>query len=133
MIETFDHIGMVVQNTEETLELMTRLFGFEAGESLDMTDAGFKSTLISKSAVTLELIEPVGPLGTIQKFVEKRGGGLHHISIRVSDLDAEIKRLRAEGAQFTSEEPHQVTATSRNIFIHPRSANGLLIELVERE
>lgn len=133
MIEKFDHVGMVVTNTEETLAVLKRLFGFQTVESLAMTKAGFKSTLISKSEVTLELIEPVGPEGIIQKFVEKRGGGLHHISIRVSDLEEEMMRLRAEGVQFVSEEPVQVTDNSRIIFIHPRSAGGLLIELSQRD
>jgi methylmalonyl-CoA/ethylmalonyl-CoA epimerase len=133
MIEKYDHVGMVVANTEETLAVLARLFGFQTVESLVMIKAGFKSTLISKAEVTLELIEPVGPEGIIQTFVEKRGGGLHHISIRVSDLEEEMKRLRAVGVQFVSEEPVQVTDTSKIIFIHPRSAGGLLIELSQRD
>jgi methylmalonyl-CoA epimerase len=133
MIEKYDHVGMVVTNTEENPGGLSRLFGFKAGETLAMTEAGFKSTLISKSDVTLELIEPVGSQGIIQKFVEKRGGGLHHISIRVSNLEEEMKRLRSEGVQFVSEDPVQVTDKSRIIFIHPRSIGGLLIELVQRD
>jgi methylmalonyl-CoA/ethylmalonyl-CoA epimerase len=133
MIEKYDHVGMVVTNTEETLSVLARFFGFEAVESLAYPEAGFKSTLISKSDVTLELIEPVGSQGIIQKFVEKRGGGLHHISIRVSTLEEEMKRLRSEGVQFVSEEPVQVTDNSKIIFIHPRSTGGLLIELVQRD
>jgi methylmalonyl-CoA epimerase len=132
MIEKYDHVGMVVANTEETLAVLSRLFGFQPAESLAFPEAGFKSTLISRSEVTLELIEPVGTQGIIQKFVEKRGGGLHHISIRVSSLEEEVKRLRAEGVQFMSEEPVPVTDDSKIIFIHPRSAGGLLIELVQR-
>jgi methylmalonyl-CoA epimerase len=132
MIEKYDHVGMVVTNTEETLAVLSRLFGFKPVESLAYPEAGFKSTLISQSEVTLELLEPVGPQGIIQRFVEKRGGGLHHISIRVSNLEEKMKRLRAEGVQFVSEEPVQVTDNSRIIFVHPRSACGLLIELVER-
>jgi methylmalonyl-CoA epimerase len=133
MIEKYDHVGMVVTNTEETLAVLSRLFGFKPVESLAFPEAGFKSTLISQSEVTLELLEPVGPQGIIQKFAEKRGGGLHHISIRVSDLEEEMKRLRAEGVQFVSKEPVQVTDNSKTIFIHPRSACGLLIELVQRD
>ena len=133
MIERFDHVAMVVKNTDETVELMTRLFGFKVGDILTDNDGGFKSTMISKAAVTLELIEPVGPEGVMQKFVEKRGGGLHHISVRVPDLEAEMKRLRAEGVQFVSDEPIQVNETSKVVFIHPRSTNGLLIELAQKD
>lgn len=87
---------------------------------------------MSQSDLTFELIEPVGPQGTIQKFVEKRGEGLHHISIQVSDIDEEVKRLQAIGVQFSSEKPMQVTDTTKVIFIHPRSIGGLLIELIQR-
>jgi len=133
MIEKYDHVGMVIRNTDEVLGVLSRLFGFEAVEALAETEAGFKSTLISKSDVTLELLEPVGPQGIIQKFMEKKGGGLHHVSIRVSNLEEEMTRLREQGVQFLSETPNQVTDTSKNVFIHPRSAAGLLIELVQRD
>jgi len=133
MIKKIDHIGMVVQNTDETRELLSRLFGFEEGDILTDNKTGFKSTMLSKSAVTLELIEPITPEGTIRRFLEKRGGGLHHISILVTDLKEEMERLRAEGVQFVSEEPIQVNETSQVVFIHPRSTKGLLIELTQKE
>ena len=115
MIEKYDHVGMVVTNTEETLAVLSRLFGFKTVESLAQPEAGFKSMLISKSDVTLELLEPVGPQGIIQKFVEKRGGGLHHISIRVSDLEEDMKRLRAEGVQFVT---HHRVRTLQDVLFH---------------
>lgn len=133
MIEKFDHVAMVVPNTKETVELFSSLFGFETGDILTDSKAGFKSTIILKSAITIELIEPIGPEGTMRKFLDKRGGGLHHISIRVTDLKEEIERLRAKGVQFVTEEPIQVNDFSKVIFIHPRSTNGLLIELSQKE
>jgi methylmalonyl-CoA epimerase len=132
VIRKFDHIGMVVRNTAETASLLSKLFGLETAEIRTEPAAGFKSTIISRPDLTFELIEPVGPQGMIQKFVEKRGEGLHHISIQVSDIDEEVKRLQALGVQFSSEKPMQVTETAKVIFIHPRSTNGLLIELIER-
>jgi methylmalonyl-CoA/ethylmalonyl-CoA epimerase len=132
MIEKLDHVGMVVKDTDKTLALLSSLFGFEIAESRTEPEAGFKSTLVSKAGVTLELIEPVGGQGMIQRFVEKRGGGLHHISIRVSDLDAEMKRLKGMGVEFSSEEP-AVVSGNKVIFIHPRSTDGLLIELTQKE
>ncbi len=131
MINKFDHVGLVVKNTDETMELFSSLFGFEVAESRTEPEAGFKSTLVSKAGVTFELIEPVGPQGMIQRFVEKHGGGLHHVSIQVADLEEEIKRLKNLGVQFSSVEPALVSG-SKVIFIHPRSTNGLLIELVEK-
>jgi methylmalonyl-CoA/ethylmalonyl-CoA epimerase len=131
MIKKFDHVGLAVQDAEKTAALFSSLFGFEIAESRTEPEAGFRSTMISREDVTFELIEPVGPQGMIQKFIERRGGGLHHISIQVADLAEEISRLKALGVQFVSDEAAEV-ADSKVIFIHPRSTNGLLIELIQR-
>jgi methylmalonyl-CoA epimerase len=131
MIKKLDHVGLAVKDAQETAALLSRLFGFEIAETRAEPEAGFRSTLISRADVALELIEPMGAQGMIQKFIEKRGGGLHHISIQVSDLEGEMKRLKALGVQFASEEAAEVS-DSKVVFIHPRSANGLLIELIER-
>ena len=131
MIRKFDHVALVVTNTEETAALLSDLFGFEVKETRAEPEAGFKSAMVSQADVSFELIEPVGPQGMIQKFVEKRGRGMHHVSIQVEDLDAEMKRLKAMGVQFSSEEPAIVDGT-KVVFIHPRSMNGLLVELIQR-
>jgi methylmalonyl-CoA/ethylmalonyl-CoA epimerase len=132
MIDKFDHVGLAVTNTEETAALLSRLFGMETAEVRTEAEAGFKSTLVSNGTAAFELIEPVGPQGMIQRFIEKRGGGLHHISLQVSSLDEEMTRLQELGVQFASDKPAQVTETTKVIFIHPRSTNGLLIELMQR-
>jgi methylmalonyl-CoA/ethylmalonyl-CoA epimerase len=132
MIKKFDHVGMVIKNTEEMVSLFSNLFGFKITEPRTFPEEGFRSTLISKEEVSIELIEPMGPEGIIQKFVDKHGGGLHHISIQVDDLNGEIKRLKTHGVQFVNEEPSQVSETSKIVFVHPRSTQGLLIELIQR-
>ena len=131
-IRKIDHVALVVKDTEKTSALLGKLFGLETAEIRTEPAAGFKSTLMSGAEVTFELIEPLGPEGMIQKFVEKHGGGLHHVSIQVSDIEEEVKRLRAFGVQFSSEKPIQVTETTKVIFIHPRSTDGLLVELMEK-
>lgn len=132
MVNKFDHVGLAVNNAEETAALFSKLFGFDVTESRAEPEAGFKSTLISNADVSFELIEPVGPQGMIQKFIEKRGAGLHHVSIQVSDLANEMQRLKALGVKFVGEEPEEVGGC-RVIFIHPRSTGGLLIELIQRK
>ncbi len=131
MIKKLSHVGVAVANIDETVAMLSKLFGFEAGETIEDPAAGFKSTMVSSAEVTLELLQPVSPQGMIQKFIEKRGGGLHHISIKVDSVDAEMKRLKALGVQFTSEEAAQI-GDNRVAFIHPRSTNGLLIELTQK-
>jgi methylmalonyl-CoA/ethylmalonyl-CoA epimerase len=128
MIKKYDHVGMAVTDTGAMVALLSKLFGFKISDEHDEPAAGFKSTTLSSADVTIELIQPVGPQSMIQKFIEKRGGGLHHISIQVDDLDAEMKRLKELGVQFTGEEPAQMH-DAKLIFVHPRSTNGLLIEL----
>jgi methylmalonyl-CoA epimerase len=132
MLKKIDHVGLVVKDTGANLALLSKLFGFEVAEARTELEAGFKSTLVSKGEVTFELIEPLGPQGMIQRFVEKRGEGMHHISMQVEDLEGEMKRLRALGVQFSSEGPALVQDT-KVVFVHPRSTNGLLIELIERK
>jgi methylmalonyl-CoA/ethylmalonyl-CoA epimerase len=133
MIKKFDHVGIVVKNTEEILSLFSNLFEFKISESLTFPEEGFKSTLISKEGVALELIEPIGSEGIIQKFVEKHGGGLHHISLQVDDIELEMKSLKAKGVQLVTDEPQVVKGTSnKGAFIHPRSTHGILIELIRR-
>jgi methylmalonyl-CoA/ethylmalonyl-CoA epimerase len=132
MIKKYDHVGLAVTNTDETVALLSKLFGFEIAETREEPAAGFKSTLVSTPDVALELIQPVGPQGMIQKFIEKRGAGLHHISMQVDNLDAEMGRLRALGVQFASDAAALVDG-DKVIFIHPRSTNGLLIELIQRK
>jgi methylmalonyl-CoA/ethylmalonyl-CoA epimerase len=124
---------MVVQDAEKAASRFAELFGFEILETRDDAEGGFRSTLMSKADVKLELIEPTAPQGPIRSFIEKRGGGLHHVSIQVGDLDEEMARLRSRGAQFVGEEPLRIDDATRLVFIHPRSAEGLLIELVERK
>ncbi len=133
MIKKIDHIGIVVKSTEELVEVLSRLFGFRVTESAVFPEQGFKSTLVSQGGATIELIEPVGPTGIIQRFMEKRGPGLHHISLQVDNLEQEIKALKAKGVQLLGEEPQQVSESSKIIFAHPGSVGGILVELAYRE
>jgi methylmalonyl-CoA/ethylmalonyl-CoA epimerase len=133
MIQEFDHVGIVVKSTQEMVSLLSKLFGFEISESIPFPEDGFKSTMVSKEGVTIELIEPMGTDGTIQKFVQKQGWGLHHISIQVDNIGEEMRSLKAKGVQLVNEEPHVVKGTSdQTAFIHPHSTRGILIELIQR-
>ncbi len=133
MIKKFDHVGVVVKNTEEMVSLFSNLFGFKISESITFPEEGFKSTLISKEGAMIELIEPIGTEGIIQRFVQKQGWGLHHISIQVDKIEDEIMLLQEKGVQLVNEEPQVVKGTSnKTAFIHPHATRGILIELVQR-
>ena len=133
MLKKFDHVGVVVKNTEEMISLLSDLFGFEISESTMFPEEGFKSTLISRESVTIELIEPIGPEGIIQKFIQRQGWGLHHISIQVDNIEHEMASLKAKGVKLVNEEPQTVKGTAnKTAFIHPYSIRGILIELIQR-
>jgi len=133
MVMEFDHVGLIVRDTKEMVLLFSSLFDFKISESNQFLREGFSSTLITKGKVTIELIEPIGTEGIIQKFIQKNGYGLHHISLRVDDLEQELARLESKGVKLVNKEPRRITDTSRIAFMHPSSAGGLLIELIHRE
>jgi methylmalonyl-CoA epimerase len=132
MIKAFDHVGVVVKDTEATIEILSSLFGFEMTELQEFPEQGFKSTLLSKEKVTIELIEPIGPEGIIQRFVEKKGYGLHHISLRVDNIEQAIQTLESKGATPLTKKPTKITDTSEIAFLLPSSTAGILIELMHR-
>jgi len=132
MIKRINHIAIVGKSNEEMVSLFTALFGFKVTERHEVPEEGFKSTLISKEDTTFELIEPTSSEGGIAKFLEKRGGGLHHVSLQVDDIDKEIEQLKAKGVKLIGENPQQPSEGSKVIFIHPSSTGGILIELIEK-
>ena len=132
MVKEFDHVGVVVKDTEETAGLFSSLFGFEVMERQEFPEQGFKSTLISKEKIIIELIEPIGDKGIIQKFIDRRGYGLHHISLRVDDIEREMEVLESKGAKPINNKPTKITDTSEIAFLLPSSTAGILIELMHR-
>ena len=88
--------------------------------------------MISSSDVRVELLQPAGQHGMVQKFIEKRGAGLHHVLSRWTILKREMKRLKGLGVQFSSDKPMDLDDATL-IFVHPKSTGGLLIELTQKK
>ena len=126
-----DHLGIAVEDLDEA-SLPYQLLGLPVeGEDEFIESQEVKVRALKAQGSLLELLEPTSEDSPIAKFIEKRGEGLHHVAFRVNDLDAEIKRLSSEGARFISSEPRAGRAHTRVVFLHPKWANGVLIELVE--
>jgi methylmalonyl-CoA/ethylmalonyl-CoA epimerase len=106
-------IGLTALPDEEVLGQKVVVRAFQAGDSL------------------IELLAPTDPSSPIAVFLEKRGAGMHHIALRVENLETEILRLEAEGAVFISKDPRVGRAGTRVVFLHPKWSAGTLIELVE--
>jgi len=126
-----NHIGLATAGIEEALRVFSDGLGIEVagGEELpgDMTRVAFAPLGESR----LEFLEPINSEGPVQKFLEKRGPGIHHICLEVEDLPGMLDRLRRLGVELIDEQPRPGAHGTMVAFIHPKSANGVLIELVE--
>jgi methylmalonyl-CoA/ethylmalonyl-CoA epimerase len=125
-----EHIGIAVKHLSSSIPLFEKLlntpcYKTEAVES-ELVNTAFFQAGESK----VELVEGYSPESPIYKFIEKKGEGMHHIAFEVEDIEAEIKRLVNEGFTFINEVPKQGADNKLVCFLHPKSTNGVLIELV---
>lgn len=128
---TIDHLGIAVRNLDEA-SAPYRLLGIEQiGEDEVVASQYVKVRALKVGESLLELLEPTSPDSPIATFIEKRGEGLHHVAFRVQNLEAEIQRLLKEDAQFINTEPRAGRAGTSVVFLHPKWAKGVLVELVE--
>jgi methylmalonyl-CoA epimerase len=130
MIKRVHHIGIAVNNLQESAALFEKLLGVKAhieeASSQKVTEAVFKIG----DDVEISLLEPMSPDSAVAKFLEKRGEGLHHIALEVDDINAELKAMEKKGIQLIDKQGREGVA-GRIGFLHPKSASGVLIELVE--
>lgn len=131
MIRKIDHVGIVVKNIDEALKIFSNIFGFRVVESVTEPHQEFRAVLISAGDAALELIEPISAKGSIAKFVEQRGEGIHHLSLGVDNIEQELESLQAKGIRLVNKEA-QSLPSARVAFVHPHSTGGVLIELIQR-
>ncbi|MCX7911973.1 MAG: VOC family protein [Dehalococcoidales bacterium] len=131
MIRKIDHIAIIVRDMESALKAYREMFGFEVVERMEGPGGEFTSVMVASGDIRLEFFQPLKP-GSFMEFLEKRGGGLHHISFLTDDIRTELKNLKARGKKLQNEEPITLPG-ARIAFIHPSSAENVLIELVERK
>ncbi len=123
------HVGIAVTSITEALSFYRNVLGVSPGrpETLD----GATIVSLDVGGVDIELLEPSDPDSPVAKFLAKRGPGIHHISYRVSDLDAALERCRTAGYQLVDETPRRGAGGRRIAFVHPKTTNGILLELTE--
>jgi methylmalonyl-CoA/ethylmalonyl-CoA epimerase len=125
-----DHIGIAVRSIDTAVEVY-RLTGFETGMREIVADQGVEVQILPAGEAHLELIQPIRDDSPVVSFLEKRGEGLHHIALKVNDINGVLNRLKARGIRLIDEEPRIGAGGHRIAFVHPRSTGGVLIELVE--
>jgi methylmalonyl-CoA/ethylmalonyl-CoA epimerase len=123
------HIGIAVPSIHEALPFYRDVLGIAPGTPEEADGATIVS--LHFGDVDVELLEPVNPASPVAKFLAKRGPGIHHVCYRVADLDAALDRCRAKGYQLVDETPRRGAGGRRIAFLHPKTTNGILLELTE--
>ncbi len=123
------HIGIAVTSITEALSFYRDVLGLSAGTP--ETADGATIVSLHFGPVDVELLEPQDPQSPVAKFLAKRGPGIHHICYRVADLDATLARCRAAGYKLVDDIPRRGAGGRRIAFLHPKTTNGILLELTE--
>lgn len=129
MIVALDHIAIAVPDLEKAIERFMNDFGLDYKGREDVAAAKTSTAFFPLPETSIELVHPLKGSGPIAGYLEKKGGGLHHLCFRSDDIEADVARLKAKGYQFLSDAPTPGAHNSKVIFIHPKSCDGVLIEL----
>ena len=127
---TLDHIGIAVSTLEHAA--IYKSLGLEIDHVETVESQKVRTAFLSVGDANLELLEPTAPDSPIAKFIEKRGEGIHHICLRVDDIEAHLAKLKNEGYRLINEAPVPGAHGCRVAFLHPAAGNGVLIELSEK-
>ena len=131
MIKKIDHIAIVVYNIEEALQFYEGALGLELTEVKEAPEQAVRIAFLPVGESQIELVEPLSTDSGVARYLEKRGEGLHHICLEVDDIEAALQDLAAQGIRLIDEQPRR-GAHGRVAFLHPKSAHGVLIELIEK-
>ena len=131
MKATLDHIGIAVRDLDAALAFYRDALGLEVGEAEDVPSERVRAQFLPLGDTALELLEATDEGSAIARSIERRGPGIHHITLRVADLAAALAGLRERGVRLVDDQPRPGAGGSRVAFIHPSAAQGVLIELKE--
>ena len=126
-----EHIGIAVKNLEKSNQLFASLFGEPHYKVEEVASENVKTSFFKSGPNKIELLQATSSESAIAKFIDKKGEGIHHIAFAVNDINAEIKRLQKEGFIVLNEEPKKGADNKLVAFLHPKSTNGVLIELCQ--
>ena len=126
-----DHIGIAVKSLADAVKVYQSALGLEVSGYDQVDDQGVRVAMLAIGESRIELLEPTGPQSPIEKFMSKRGEGIHHIAVTVDDIEKTLEQLRAAGVRLVDNTPRQGAHNTRIAFIHPSSTHGVLLELVQ--
>lgn len=128
-----EHIGIAVKSLRVSDELFTKLLGKESYKKETVEREGVVTSFYETGESKIELLEASNPESPISKFIDKKGEGIHHLAFGVENILNEVERLKKEGFQFISEEPKEGADNKLVVFLHPKSTNGVLVELCQEK
>ncbi len=130
-VEKISHIGIAVESIEQWIGFYRDILGLEFKGSEEVPEQKVRVAFLSIGESNIELLEPTSEDSPIAKFIEKRGGGIHHIAIQVDDIESALIRHQEAGARLIDEQPRIGAHNMKIAFIHPKSSGGVLIELCQ--
>ena len=130
-MKKIEHIGIAVKDLEESNKIFASLFGASHYKTEEVKSEGVKTSFFKSGPNKIELLEATNPESPIAKFIDKKGEGIHHIAFAVNDIQSEIKRLQKEGFIVLNEIPKKGADNKLVAFLHPKTTNGVLIELCQ--
>lgn len=130
-MKKIEHIGIAVKDLKAANITYEKLLGYEPYKQELVDTEGVTTSFFMSGESKIELLAATNPDSPIARFIEKRGEGIHHIAFAVEDIYAEVARLKAEGFQIINEEPRKGADNKLVVFVHPKSVNGVLVELCQ--
>jgi len=127
------HLGIATKSIDEALRFWQDALGLENVHTETVEDQKVRVAMLPIGDTRIELLEATADDSPIAKFVEKRGGGIHHIAVEVENIEETLAKLKREGARLIDETPRKGAEDCLIAFVHPSSANGVLLELIEKQ
>jgi methylmalonyl-CoA/ethylmalonyl-CoA epimerase len=132
-MKRIEHLGIAVASLEHSIPLFEALLNTPCYKQEAVASEGVKTAFFQVGEAKIELLEAIKPDSPIAKFLEKNGPGFHHVAFEVADIDAELERLEKAGFQLIHQSPKDGADNKRIAFLHPKSTNGLLVELCQEK
>ena len=130
-MKKIDHIGIAVKDIDVSNALFEKLFGVSPYKFEEVESEGVLTSFFKTDANKIELLAATNQESSIAKFLEKKGEGIHHIAFEVTNINDEVQRLKAEGFVVLNEVPKRGADNKWVVFLHPKTTNGVLIELCQ--
>jgi len=132
MLTGLDHIGIAVNKIEEALDVFQKILSLRVEKVMSLEERKLKIAFLHVDETKIELLEPMDKEGTVAKFIEKRGEGIHHIAFTVTNIETMLSKLKEKGVELIDEKPRIGAEGGKIAFLHPKSTKGVLIELCEK-